>query len=94
MRNEVLRIQLSTRGGGVEIALKGKYKGHKMTAYQNYLGGGMLGAIANDCTVDNWRDIPQLVKKADELAEYYYKQYTGGRIEGFDALQKRPVRGY
>ena len=46
----VLRQQLSSRGGGVEIDLtRFGFKGQKMSAYQNYLGGGMLGKIcAND----------------------------------------------
>lgn len=45
------RLKTSRRGGGIEIsldALGAKYEGHKMSAYQNYLGGGMLGSIQND----------------------------------------------
>lgn len=90
MRNKVLRIQLSTRGGGVEIALSGKYKGEKMTAYQNYLGGGMLGGIANDCTVSNWKDYPELVKKAYELRKYFAKQM---QID-FESHEGRAISAY
>ncbi|MCP3699494.1 MAG: hypothetical protein GY920_13220, partial [Aliivibrio sp.] len=47
---EILRESISPRGGGVEISLDNfGYPGEKMTAYQNYLGGGMLGSIGNDC---------------------------------------------
>jgi len=53
-----LRISVTTRGGGVEINLDSLgYPNGKMTAYQNYLGGGMLGAVAGDCTVKDWRKI-------------------------------------
>ena len=46
----ILRQELSSRGGGVEISLKpwGFKEGSKMSAYQNYLGGGMLGAIQSN----------------------------------------------
>lgn len=51
----VIRQSLSSRGGGIEIDLTPfGFEGEKMTAYQNYLGGGLLGAICNDCTIDNW----------------------------------------
>lgn len=42
----ILRLQASGRGGGIEIDLSSfGYLGEKMAAYQNYLGGGLLGAI-------------------------------------------------
>ena len=45
-----LRLEISHRGGGIEIDLtRFGFRGEKMSAYQNYLGGGMLGRIcAND----------------------------------------------
>ena len=44
--NAVVRQEVSPRGGGVEIRLDDwGYPHHKMTAYQNYLGGGMLGKV-------------------------------------------------
>ncbi len=47
-----LRLKTSSRGGGIEIDLKTLgFKGHKMSAYQNYLGGGMLGAIQVNDTI-------------------------------------------
>ena len=56
IKDNVLREQLSSQGGGVEIDLTYfGYEGEKMTAYQNYLGGGMLGRIENDCTIEDWR---------------------------------------
>lgn len=47
----ILREQISSRGGGIEIDISPLgFHGEKMTAYQNYLGGGMLGAVQSDCT--------------------------------------------
>ena len=54
----VIRQELSYRGGGIEIDLgvfTPSWEGERMSAYQNYLGGGMLGSIQNDCTIDNWQ---------------------------------------
>lgn len=57
IEQSVIRQALSSRGGGIEIDLgvfTPSWEGEKMSAYQNYLGGGMLGSIQNDCTIDNW----------------------------------------
>lgn len=44
-----LRKEISSRGGGIEVSLDTLgFKGVRMTAYQNYLGGGMLGRVCND----------------------------------------------
>lgn len=70
-----LRLETSYRGGGIEIDLSTiakKYNGEKMTAYQNYLGGGMLGKINNDCTIKNWEDNNRLVKIANRLSRYFH----------------------
>jgi|TARA_R110000782_G_scaffold178772_1_gene269615 hypothetical protein len=48
----VIREQISSRGGGVEIDLsRFGFKGQKMSAYQNYLGGSMLGSIQTNDTI-------------------------------------------
>jgi hypothetical protein len=68
-----LRLEASSRGGGIEIALDTfGYKGEKMTAYQNYLGGGMLGCIMGDCTVPGWREDSKLTAINQELKQYFH----------------------
>ena len=67
-----LRIEVSGRGGGIEISLKSLGFDGKMTAYQNYLGGGLLGKVCNDCTVENWQNNKKLCKIANQLKEYYH----------------------
>ena len=52
MEFKVLRQQVTTRGGGVEIDLTPLgFNGHKMSAYQNYLGGGVLGSVQVNDTI-------------------------------------------
>tara|TARA_R100000664_G_scaffold27775_1_gene38697 strand:+ start:2721 stop:3017 length:297 start_codon:yes stop_codon:yes gene_type:complete len=68
LEQAVIRDNYTNRGGGVEIDLTPfGYKNQKMTAYQNYLGGDMLGAVANDCTIDDWEDDMELMDIAFEL---------------------------
>lgn len=75
IKDNVLREQLSSRGGGVEIDLTYfGYEGEKMTAYQNYLGGGILGGIGNDCTIEDWRSDMELIDLAFELKVYFCKK--------------------
>ena len=40
-----------------------------LSAYQNYLGGGMLGSVGNSCTVEDWRMDEKLVRLAERLSE-------------------------
>ena len=68
-----LRQELSSRGGGIEISLDTLgFKGVKMTAYQNYLGGGMLGSIGNDCTIRDWQTDVKLTAIAEKLRVYMH----------------------
>lgn len=95
-----LRSRITSRGGGIEISLDTagkKYAGHKMTAYQNYLGGGLLGRVCNDCTVPDWRSNNRLVKIANDLAEYFHS-LTNPDSEWesmtFEKNQHMPVSAY
>lgn len=98
MEFKVLRQQITTRGGGIEIDLTPfGYKYMKMTAYQNYLGGGILGSIANDCTLRDWEDDLKLVDIAKHLSMYFYKlTNTDDEYEGmsFEDRQSLPTSAY
>ena len=68
-----LREQISSRGGGIEIDLSTLgFRGVKMTAYQNYLGGGMLGRVCNDCTISDWESNDKLCEIANQLKSYFF----------------------
>ena len=73
MKFKVIREDFSHRGGGIEIDLTPfGYEGEKMTAYQNYLGGGMLGKINNDCTIRDWFGNPELTNIAKHLSMHFH----------------------
>ena len=51
----IIRIDVSRRGGGVEVDVSELFPEHenaRVTAYQNYLVGGMLGRIMNDANFE------------------------------------------
>lgn len=94
----VLRQQISYRGGGIEIDLEPYgYEGQAMTAYQNYLGGGLLGAIQNDCTITDWQDDTELQAIAEKLSRYFHS-LTVHEDEWesctYEQNQKRPTSAY
>ena len=46
-----------------------------LSAYQNYLGGGMLeSVVGNSCTVEDWRMDEKLVRLAEKLSECYQER--------------------
>ena len=101
MKNiKVLRKKISNRGGGIEVELlnlkiHGKsYHNVKMTAYCNYLGGGILGSIQGDCNIHNWKLHPELVKRNEELKKYFHSLLYTDDFNEFEDLQKRPTSAY
>jgi hypothetical protein len=95
---KILREQATSRGGGVEIALDDfGYEDQKMTAYQNYLGGGLLGAVKNDCTIREWKQDPELVKIAEALARYFHgltNPDSEWESTSFEQNQNMPTSAY
>ena len=93
-----LRKEISSRGGGIEISLDTLgFKGVKMTAYQNYLGGGMLGKVANSCMRLDWETEPKLVEIAEQLRKYYFSLTNpNGTFESvsYEQNQSMPVSAY
>lgn len=77
LKQEVRR-QVSSRGGGIEINLEnfGFREGSLMSAYQNYLGGGMLGAVQSNHNIFRTsftqEESAKLEKISDTLKEYFH----------------------
>ncbi len=94
-----LRCEYSTRGGGIEIDLtEYGYPNGKMTSYQNYLGGGMLGSIGNDCNIKEWEEDKKLVEISENLSQYFHEltnedkdEWSGGSYED---IQRRNLSSY
>lgn len=100
-----LRIQASHRGGGVEISLDAfGFPGEKMSAYQNYLGGGMLGAIQTNDTIrrQSFATDEETARKLDEIAEAlarYFHNITNHEDDEwesatFEENQRRAKSGF
>ncbi|QQS19825.1 hypothetical protein IPL85_06230 [Candidatus Saccharibacteria bacterium] len=95
----ITREDFSYRGGGCELDLSAYgYEDEFLSAYQNYLGGGMRGGIGNSCTVEDWQMDERLVRLAESLSEYYaekmreleyideYNEMTIGRPVSYPGL--------
>ena len=102
-----MRQELSSRGGGIEIDLTTLgFKGQKMSAYQNYLGGGLLGSIQSSDTIrrETLRDTVSDAKNkkldaiADKLKRYMHNltNHIDDEWESasFEENQKRGVSAY
>ena len=99
IQDNITREEISYRGGGVELDLSDfGYEDEYLSAYQNYLGGGMLGSVGNSCTVEDWQMDEKLVRLAERLSEYYlermeeleyideYNEITDGRPLSYPGL--------
>jgi hypothetical protein len=94
-----LRQEISSRGGGIEIDLTTLgHPGQRMSAYQNYLGGGMLGRVCSDCTVRGWATDKPLSEAADQLRRHYHALTNPESDEwestSYDQNQASAVSGY
>jgi len=90
----ITREEYSSRGGGCELDLTAfGYEDEFLSAYQNYLGGGLLGGIGNSCTVEDWRKNEELVKLASTLSEYFQERmYEDECIDEYnDVTEGRPL---
>jgi hypothetical protein len=99
-----LRLEVSHRGGGIEIDLTRKgFKGHKMSAYQNYLGGGMLGKVCVNNTIEAF-NLPctdkqklKLDKISEELKKYFHELSNSDdefEKQSYEQNQKMSVSAY
>ena len=94
----ILRCNFSRRGGGVEIDLESfGYPEGKMTAYQNYLGGGLLGRVQSSCNLSDWRTDKKLLAISEGLKKWFHEQTNpDGEWESqtFEQNQNMPVSAY
>ncbi len=87
VQDHIIRKQLSSRGGGIEIDLTAYgFGGEKMAAYQNYLGGGLLGAVCVNDTIRRQTGTakPSVAKRLDEIGEElkrYFHELTNPDTE-------------
>ena len=101
-----LRTNITSRGGGIEIDLTTLgFKGERMAAYQNYLGGGMLGKVCvNDTARQSGkpfltdRQTVKLMQIGEQLMRYFHSLTNPDEEEwesvSFEQNQNMPVSGY
>ncbi len=88
IEKNTLRLEASYRGGGIEIDVSNLFgEDCKMSAYQNYLGGGLLGAVQSDINF-----IPSEEQKADvlELSEKlkrYFHEITRHDYDDWEDME-------
>lgn len=102
IEQNTLRCEASGRGGGIEIDVSDylKIEDAKMTAYQNYSGGGILGSV---CSSRNFETEDKAKnKKADDMTEalkkYFFNMtnHVGDEWEeqNFEQNQKMQASAY
>lgn len=75
IKNNTTRRKITSRGGGIEISLDNfGIEGGLMSAYQNYLGGGLLGSINSNHNIPFVEE--SFAKKLDELATALKEHYA------------------
>lgn len=104
IEEHTLRLEASRRGGGIEIDASELFgiEDAKIAAYQNYLGGGLLGAIkANANFEPKKKDLAKYLKLAEELKKYFHAitneeagEWDEWAASSYEANQSRPVSGY
>lgn len=107
--DHTIRCEVSYRGGGIEIDASSLFEDDaKITAYQNYLGGGIAGSIQSDAnfTPEDDAQVQLLAEAAENLKRYFYSLNEGGGDEymhdevtgpdagGYEALQKLSKSAY
>jgi len=102
--NITLRSEISSRGGGVEISLDTLgFKNEKMSAYQNYLGGGLLGRVQANNTIQAYnkpctdKQKAKLDNIAEQLKKYFHSLTnpdTEWEGQTYEKNQNMPTSAY
>ena len=103
IEDNIIRLDASSRGGGIEIDVSGVFgEGCKMSAYQNYLGGGLLGAVQCDINfMPSEKQEEDVLKLSDELKRYFHDITNEEASEcdewngmSYEQNQNMPTSGY
>ena len=90
IKDNTLRCEAGYRGGGIEInlvELLPELENPLMSAYQNYLGGGMLGRVVSNTNFDYSKLPAKQVKIVEEMGEQlkvYYHDITNAPEDAWE----------
>ena len=103
IEDNTLRLDASSRGGGIEIDVSSLFgEGCKMTAYQNYLGGGLLGSVQSDINfMPSEEQKADVLKLSEELKRYFHditneyaSEYDEWNGMSYEENQSMPTSAY
>ena len=103
IEDNIIRIDASRRGGGIEVDASELFsEGCKISAYQNYLGGGLLGAIQSDINfMPSEEQKKDVLKLSEELKRYFHditneeaSEYDEWNGMSYEKNQSMPLSGY
>ena len=104
IKNHILRCEAGYRGGGIEIDCSELFpyiEEAGMTAYQNYLGGGMLGAIQSSNNFESElrkKDRKKFAALRKALQRYFHTltNHEADKYESatYEENQRRPKSAY
>lgn len=103
IEKNTLRLDASRRGGGIEIDVSELFgEGCKMSAYQNYLGGGLLGSVQSDINfIPSEEQKKDVLKLSEELKRYFHditneeaSEYDEWNGMSYEQNQSMPTSGY
>jgi len=95
IEEHTLRLDCSRRGGGIEIDASGLLgiKGAKMSAYQNYLGGGLLGRVMSDRNFTVSGIEAERAAELEEALKRYFFAITNEEAADYDSWAEQSYEG-
>ena len=103
IEDNIIMLDASSRGGGIEIDVSELFgDGRKISAYQNYLGGGLLGAIQSDVNfIPSEEQRADVLELAERLKRYFHditneyaSEYDEWNGMSYEQNQNMPSSGY
>lgn len=114
IKDNMISGDISYRGGSLKVSVSNIFpdqeEGHYIGAYQNYLGGGMAGAIQSGASFNyltlSKKDQKIYQELANACKEYFYnvnngggddymqEEVTGKNAGGYSANQNLPASAY
>lgn len=88
IEKNTLRIEASSRGGGIEIDVSNLFgEDCKISAYQNYLGGGLLGAVQSDINFMPSKEQKANVLELSEKLKRYFHEITRHDYDDWEDME-------